>query len=146
MRLAVVRERRVATHEAGHCVAALAYSIPVISVTIADGTPHLHRARYRAPHDLGLETVVTMCLAGPCAEELFCGAITDGGDLADYEIAREYLSRSIANQLQAAAALVRYRVAAERLVRSTWAQHRIRSLADQLLRCGVLSGEEIQGI
>jgi hypothetical protein len=29
--------------------------VPIIRVTIAD-VPHLHRARYRAPHDLGLET------------------------------------------------------------------------------------------
>jgi hypothetical protein len=51
-----------------------------------------------------------------------------------------------ANPLQAAADLVRFRDAAQRLVRSTWAQARIRLLADALLRCGTLSGEEIHRI
>ena len=38
----------------------------------------------------------------------------------------------------------RCRAAAERLVRSAWAQQRIRALADALLRSGTLSGEEIR--
>jgi hypothetical protein len=42
----------------------LAYSIPIISVSIAADTPHLHRARYRAPRGLGLETLVALCLSG----------------------------------------------------------------------------------
>jgi hypothetical protein len=67
-------------------------------------------------------------LAGPAAEELFCGTITDGGDLADCEMAREHLSRSISNPLQVAAELARCRAAAARLVRSAWAQQRIRLL------------------
>jgi hypothetical protein len=53
-----------------------------ISVSVNDA-PHTHRARYRAPHDLGLETIVTMCLCGPAAEELFCGAIENGSDAGD---------------------------------------------------------------
>jgi hypothetical protein len=68
-------------------VAALAYSIPIIFVSIANGVPHLHRARYRAPHDLGLECMVTLCLSGPAAEELFFGSVTDGGDEGDYAMA-----------------------------------------------------------
>ena len=87
-----------------------------------------------------------LCLAGIAAEELFCGPIPDGGDLADLRMAREHLSRAIADPLQAAAELSRCRAAAERLVRSAWAQQRIRVLADALLRCGTLSGEEIHRI
>jgi hypothetical protein len=65
---------RCATHEAGHATAALAFAIPIIRVTIADDRPHLHRAHYRAlDADLGLESIVTLCLAGPEAEREFCG-------------------------------------------------------------------------
>jgi hypothetical protein len=38
---------------------------------------------------------------------------------------------------------VRYRDAAQLLIRSPWAQHRIRLLADALLRHGTLTGEQI---
>jgi hypothetical protein len=101
--------------------------------------------RYHAPDaDLGLECLVTLCLAGPEAEKQFCGPITDNSDRIDHEM--DYLARSIANPLQAAAELVRYRDAAQRLVRSPWAQAHIRLLADALLRCGALSGEEIHQI
>jgi hypothetical protein len=47
---------------------------------------------------------VTLCLAGPEAEREFCGPVNDGSDRVDYEMAREYLARRIANPLQAAAA------------------------------------------
>jgi hypothetical protein len=93
-RMVGLRER-CAFHEAGHAAAALAYGIPIVAVTIAAETPHLHRAHYRASHDLGLETLVTLCLAGPAAEELFFGSIEDGGDQGDYAMAREYLSRHL---------------------------------------------------
>ena len=77
---------------------------------------------------------------------MFCGPITDGGDQPDLRMARECVARSISNPLQAAIELARCRVAAERLVRSAWAQQRIRLLADALLRRGTLSGEEIHQI
>ena len=64
-------------------------------------------------------------------------------DPTDYEMAREYLAHCVANPLQAAAELARYRDAAQRLVRSPWAHHRIHLLADALLRQGTLSGEQI---
>ena len=83
---------RTAYHEAGHATAALAFGIPIISVTVDNGTPHMHRGHYRAPHDRGLEVMVTLCLAGPAAEALFCGPITDGSDHVDIEMARS-LSR-----------------------------------------------------
>ena len=137
----VSRER----HESGHVCAALVYGIPVLSVTI-DHAPHMHRGAYKAAHACALECLTTLCLAGIAAEEMFCGPITDGGDEPDLRMAREHLSRAIANPLQAAAELPRCRAAAERLVRSAWAQQRIRLLADALLRCGTLSGEEIHRI
>ena len=90
--------------------------------------------------------MVTLCLAGPEAEREFCGPISDDSDRIDYQMARDYLSRDIANPLQVGAELVRYRDAAQRLVRSPWAQQRIRLLADALLRHGTLSGEEIHRI
>jgi hypothetical protein len=64
--------------------------------------------------------MTTLCLAGPAAEELFCGRPSDGSDLADLQMAREYLARSISNPLRAAAELSRLRDAAQRLVRSQW--------------------------
>jgi hypothetical protein len=75
---------------------------------------------------------------------MFCWPITDGGDVPDLRMAREHLSSgAIANPLQVTIELARCRDAAARLVRSAWAQQRIRLLADALLRCGTLSGEEI---
>ena len=41
---------------------------------------------------------------------------------------------------------MRYRDAAQRLVRSPWAQQRIRLLPDALLRNGALTGDEIAGL
>jgi hypothetical protein len=137
----VSRER----HESGHVCAALVYGILVLSVTI-DPPPNLRRGAYKAEHSCGLERLTVLCLAGPAAEEMFCGPITDGGDEPDLRMAREHLARSISNPLQAAAELSRCRAAAERLIRSAWAQQRIRLLADGLLRCGTLSGEEIHRI
>jgi hypothetical protein len=85
-------------------------------------------------------------LAGPEAETLFCGPITDGSDEGDLRTAREFLARSIPNPLRAAAELARCRDAAARLVRSAWAQRRIRVLADALLRCGTLNADEISSV
>ena len=60
-------------------------------------------------------------------------------------MAYEYLARQL-NPLQVGGELVRYRDAAQRLVRSAWARHRIRLLADALLRHGTLTGEQISAI
>jgi hypothetical protein len=126
--------RRCATHEAGHAVAALAFAIPIIRVTIAEDMPHLHRGRYRTEANLALECMVTLCLSGPEAEREFCGPISDDSDRVDHEMAREYLARQL-NPLQVGAELVRYRDAAQRLVRSAWARHRIVAIAEHL--CGM---------
>jgi hypothetical protein len=78
----------VAIHEAGHCAAAIPFSIPVISVTIVGDRPHLRRGRYRPACPIaGLHRLVTLCLSGPEAERVFCGPITDGGDTADRRMA-----------------------------------------------------------
>jgi hypothetical protein len=112
---------------------------------IENDRPHLHRGRYHVSDaDLGLESMVTLCLAGPEAEKEFSGLIDDGSDQTDYQMARESLARSIANPLHAAAELTRYRDAAQRLVRSTWARHCL--LAYALLRNGSLRGDEILGL
>jgi hypothetical protein len=130
-------ERR-AFHESGHVTAALVHGVGIVAVHL--NPPQMLRARYRAPHDCGLETIVQICLAGPESEILFCGAITDGADYGDYAMAREYLARHF-DPLQAAIELQRCRIASERLVRG--AQQRIAKLAAALLRHGTLSGEEI---
>jgi hypothetical protein len=71
-----------------------------------------------------------------------CGTITDNSDQTDYDMAYEFLARQL-NPLQVGGELVRYRDAAQRLVRSPWAQQPIRLLADALLRHGTLRGEQI---
>ena len=134
--------KRAAYHESGHCTAAIAFAIPIIRVTIAD-RPHLHRELYHPPDaGFGLECMVTLCLAGPEAEKEFCGPITDNSDRIDYQMAYEYLARQL-HPLQVGAELTRYRDAAQRLVRSQWAQQRILRVADSLLQNGSLSAEEI---
>jgi hypothetical protein len=125
-------------------VAALAFGIPIISVTIENGTPHLHRGRYRAQHDAGLECMATLCLAGPAAEAYFCGSIQDGADRIDIDMARQYLARRF-EPLRIAVEIARLCDAAERLVRTPWAEQRIRLVADALLRRGTLTGEDIAG-
>jgi hypothetical protein len=141
--MAVSLRERIATHEAGHCVAAITYGVPIISVTVED-RPHLHRGRYHAPTpDLGREAMVVLCLSGPAAEELFCGRIEDGGDGPDLRMAREQVSRAIADPLRVGIELARCRVAAERLVSSKFAQDRIKVLAAALLQHGTLRGEQI---
>jgi hypothetical protein len=74
------------------------------------------------------------------------GPITDGGDEPDLRMAREQVLCAIADPLRVGIELARCRVAAERLVRSEFAQDRIRVLAAALLRHGTLRGEEIHGI
>jgi hypothetical protein len=73
---------------------------------------------------------------------LFCGSIADGSDRADYEMAKHYLPRRF-RPLQLAAEIARLRDAAQRLVRTAWAEQRIGLIADALLQQGTLSGEEI---
>ena len=136
---------RAAFHEAGHCAAAINFGIPIISVTIEAGAGHLYRGHYRERADLGLERIVTMCLAGPAAEEFFCGPIEDGTDRADYSLARHYLARRF-DPLQIGTEIARLADAAQRLVRTPLARRRIPLIAEALLRRGTLAGDEIGGM
>jgi hypothetical protein len=137
--------QRTAYHEAGHCAAAIAFGIPIIRVTIVNETPHLLRGHYRAQHDAGLECMATLCLAGPAAEDYFCGSIEDGADRLDIEMVRQHLARRF-QPLRIAAEIARLRDAAERLVRTPWAEQRIRLVAEALSLRGTLTGEEICGL
>jgi ATP-dependent Zn protease len=130
-------ERR-AYHESGHAVAAITFGIPIIRVTVNADAGHLYRGYYSAS-GIGLECMVTMCLAGGAAEEYFCGAI-NGSDRIDIEMAKRYLARQF-SVLQIGAELERLRDAASRLVRDQ--KERIRLIADALLRHGRLTGDEI---
>ena len=135
---------RVATHEAGHCVAALTFGIPILSVTI-DQAPNMHRGAYRAEHACGLEYLTVLCLAELRVRS--CSA--DRSPMAATNPICAWRARIFARHfdpLRAAAELARCRDLAQRLVRSVWAEQRIRVLADALLRCGTLSGEEIHQI
>ena len=119
-----------------------AYGIPIISVTIDKDTPHLHRGRYRAHHDVGLECMATLCLTGPAAEAYFCGSIEDCADRIDHEMARRHLARRF-GPFENGAEIARVRDAAERLVRTPWGEQRIRLVAVALLQRGTLTGEQI---
>jgi hypothetical protein len=134
---------RAAYHEASHAVAALTFAIPVHHVTIDSATPHLLRGRYRPPAGIGLECLVTMCLAGPIGEQYCCGPINDRSDEVDYQMARRYLARQF-DPLRVEVEIGRARDAAGRLVRDQ--QARIRLIADALLQHGALSGADIDVI
>jgi hypothetical protein len=64
-----------------------------------------------------------MCLAGPAAEEFFCGSIENATDRIDLEMARHHPARYFP-PLQIGAEIARLREAAERLVRTLWSQQR----------------------
>jgi hypothetical protein len=135
-------QTRRAYHESGHAVAATGYGIPIVSVTINNDTPGLYRGHYRATHERGLECMVTLCLAGPAAEKLFCGPIPDDSDRIDQQMAREYLAR-IVSPLRIGVEIARHQDAADKLVRTSWAQQRIELIARALLERGTLTGTEV---
>ena len=135
----------MAVHEAGHAVAAITFAIPIISVSIDAATPHLHHARYQPQHSAGLETLAVMFLAGPAAEQLFCGSIEPGTDRFDLAMAREHLARRFA-PLRIGAEMVRLRGSAEALVSLLWARRRIELIADALLEHRTLTGADIAAL
>ena len=59
---------RCAIHEGGHCVAAITFGVPILSVSL--DPPNMHRGRYTAEHAFGLECLTVLCLAGIAAEEM----------------------------------------------------------------------------
>jgi hypothetical protein len=121
---------RVATHEAGHCIAALNFGLPVKTVTI-DGHPHMHRDRFRRERSSATEALAIVCLSGPAAEELFFGPANDGGDHIDRQMARRYL-RDCFPDSEIGYQLTRMRYAAERLVTSE--QTKITTVATAAMR------------
>lgn len=100
------------------------------------------RGRYRERADLAIECMVTMALSGPAAETFYVGAIGDGSDRADIEMARTYSAQRL-HPAQIGMALARLRTAADALVQTPWARDRIRLIATALVKCGSLSGAEI---
>jgi hypothetical protein len=119
----------------------LCLGIPLAHVTI--DPPHLHRGRYQPAHDAGLECLATMCLSGPAAEVLCCGAIGDGGDEADYRMARRHLGRRF-GPLQIGTELTRLRDAADKLVRLE--QRRVERIATALLERSTLNAAQIDDV
>jgi hypothetical protein len=60
-------------------------------------------------------------------------------------MARHYLARRF-DPMQIGTEIARLRDAAQRLVRTAWAQQRIPLIAEALLRRGTLAGDEIGGM
>jgi hypothetical protein len=138
---ASVRER-AAYHEASHVAACLCLGIAFHYASI-DGRPHLLRGHYRQQHDLGVECLAVMSMAGSVGEEYFCGEITDGGDRIDLEMARGYLAQRF-GPLRIGVEFERARAAARRLVIDQ--KQRIQRIAAALLDRGSLSNEDISAI
>jgi hypothetical protein len=133
---------RVAYHESGHAVACLCFGAPIIRVTI-NADPHCHRGRWHSESDMALAHIAVVCLSGPASEIAYVGPITDNSDDVDYAMARRYLAEDGADPVLIGIEIGRLRDAADRLVRTPWAQARIRLISNALLTCGSLSGEEI---
>jgi hypothetical protein len=129
----MTNKQRVATHEAGHVVAAVQLGIPVVSATIEHGTPHFMRGRFRRNRDTAIEHLCLICLAGPASEEVYCdGPIPDFGCFRDFAMARSYIADAfplITQNYQ----FDRLKSAAKDLVRTPWAREGIRRLSDALL-------------
>jgi stage V sporulation protein SpoVS len=133
---------RVAFHEAGHAVACLCFGAPIIRVTI-NADPHCHRGRWHSESDMALAHIAVVCLSGPASEITYVGPITDNSDDVDYAMARRYLAEDGVDPVMIGVEFERLRDAAHRLVRTDWAQQRIRLIADALLRHGTLTGDEV---
>lgn len=139
-----IRSRR-AYHEAGHCVAAIQYSVPIKACTIKDGYAGMFRDTYQPPSvSIGVEVLSVLCLAGPAAETLFCGPPppNDTGDRIDVEMARRYLAQRY-DASKILFELGRARDSAERLVASPWAKERITRIAAALLKHTTLNSQDI---
>ena len=131
--------RRIAIHEAGHVVAAIALRIPIKSVTIARENPHMHRLAYKSPHVYGAECLAALSLAGAAAEALLCGAGKHGDDI-DRRMARDYLEQRYGD-VQIEDRMAQAEKHAHALVSAS--RREIELIADALLRHDTLSGAQI---
>jgi hypothetical protein len=98
------------------------------------------RGRFQRTRHRAIEHLCIISLAGPAAEELFCGPITDSGDKVDLRIARGYLEPYFP-AIALGAHLHRLRAAAQRLVID--AKPKIKLIADALIAYGSLTGDEV---
>jgi hypothetical protein len=112
--------------------------LPILEITIVDGA-YLHRGHYAPGHDLGIECLAIMCLAG--SEGVFFAGSGDDyyGDAIDLDMVRRYLQPR--SELEFIAEVARLRAAARRLVVSE--QTNIEIIAAALMRRGTLSGDEV---
>ncbi len=138
---------RIAVHEAAHCVACIVYGIPIWSVTIDGSNPHMHQGAWQPPDGLdALECLCTMGLVASEAEKVFCdGKPVEGSDRDDVDSVLRALAQYY-SPLEINVQLERMRGAAERLVKTDWARRVIPRIADELLRHGSLTGEQIAGL
>jgi hypothetical protein len=139
---AVSLVERTAYHEVGHCLAALAYGIPIRTVTV-EGQPYLERGEI--PEGLPLEALLTLICAGPECERLHVGAVDDGGDIFDIRAALRHLRRSL-SPLEVLGAYSRARDSAGALVATPWARRTAPRLVRALVERGTLSGEDIAAL
>jgi hypothetical protein len=141
---AVSLAERTAYHEAGHCLACLAFGVEIRSVTI-EGQPYLERGKLPFDNGLTLEALLTLCLAGPECERLHLGAVDDGGDFLDIRTAFRHLRRQL-SPLEVLGAYSRARASAERLVSTRWGRRTAPRLVQALIERGTLSGEDIAAL
>jgi hypothetical protein len=135
--------RRMAYHESGHAISAVAWGVPIRRVSIEP--PEMrHSLWFNTSDNTRLQRLAAMRLAGSAAERFFVGPVED--DSVDLEMARGYLAAVGLDPSQIEAELTALRSEAERLVRTSWAQKRIRLVADALLRDGRLDGEAVKAL
>jgi ATP-dependent Zn protease len=132
--------QRICYHESGHVAAALTYGLPIIRVSAGSFEPHLLRGGFRRERTSGVEALSVLCLAGPAAEQMFFGEITDHSDFIDQQMAKDYLL-SCFPEVEIPYQMTRAKYAAEHLVASS--RHQITTVATALLRRGSLTGDEI---
>ena len=138
-------KQTLAYHEAGHVIASVQLGIGVLRATIDPQHPHFLRDRFTRRADTALEHLCLIALAGPAAEELFVGPITDHGDFLDLSMVKSYLEQGYP-QFQRGYQLARLESAAENLVSTDWARARIKRLADALMKQTSLDADEIYSL
>ena len=136
--------RRWAFLEAGPAAAAVAWGIPVRSVTIEGPRPQtVVGTSFVTKDNTRLERLCAMALSGAAAEEFYCGSCR--GARVDDEIAREYLAQAF-EPSRVEAELASLRTWARWMVLTPWAQKRVRLVAVALRMHGTLDGAVITAL